>query len=164
MIYLSESAIARMDCEVKLARQIETGGILVGVLLCSGDILITHATSPGPKAIKCPNYFIKDYNYTIQILNILYYKYSVDYLGEWHKHPNNIIHYSHKDLCSMRSISSLNSNPCFFIIVGSDFNKNTPREQLKLYSIDDKGMVIETDWDITFAPEELAREKGILMK
>ncbi|MCL6479092.1 MAG: Mov34/MPN/PAD-1 family protein [Peptococcaceae bacterium] len=162
MIYIAKSALGRIEAEVLCSMGIETGGILVGVLLKTGDILITHATSPGPKAIKARNFFKKDFNYTVQVFNVLYLKYSVDYLGEWHKHPYDCIRYSQKDKESMLEISVVNTRPCFFIIVSDSFSLANSKCFLKIYGVEKESLrITEYSWEETEEPEKLAMERGI---
>ncbi|MDD2218416.1 MAG: Mov34/MPN/PAD-1 family protein [Parabacteroides sp.] len=162
MIYIFRAALQRIVSEVSQANHVETGGILLGVRLLSGDFIITHATSPGPNAVKMPCNFQKDVQYNLHIMNILYRKYSVDYLGEWHKHPNNHVNYSSKDSSSMLYISKINRNPCFFIIVGDSYYIDDLKKHINLFIVNNFGVVINDDWQITDIPEELAEEKGIL--
>lgn len=162
MIYITKSALERIEAEVLCSKGIETGGILVGVLLKTGDIMLTHATSPGPKATKAKNYFQKDFNYTVQVFNVLYLKYSVDYLGEWHKHPNDCINYSPKDERSMCEITAVNIRPCFFIIVDDSFSLSNSKYYLKIYGIEKESLrIIEYSWEEIEEPEKLALERGI---
>ncbi|GAA0752058.1 hypothetical protein [Clostridium sartagoforme] len=160
-IYINEDALKIIYKEVQISRNIETGGILLGSVLLTGDILITHATNPGPNAIKKQNEFQKDYDYSNEIINMLYKKYSIDYLGEWHKHPNNCVKYSSIDYASMIKITNLNSRPCLFIIVGNDFS-NENRQHISILSVDPRENIIKShEFNITKEPEKLAIEKGL---
>lgn len=134
----------------------------MGVFLKSGDILVTHATSPGPKAIKTRNIFRKDFSYTTQVFNVLSLKYSVDYLGEWHKHPNDYISYSPKDQNSIHEITQVNLRPCFFVIVGDSFSLETYQKTLKVFTFHlPKQQVVECHWESVTDPEQIAMAKGI---
>ncbi len=115
IVYISRDTLRFICQEVTVSRNIETGGILLGVILQTGDNLITHAIGPGPNAIKRSNEFRKDFKYSVKMLNHMYKKYSVDFLGDWHKHPSNGVRYSAKDYASMVRITRINSRPCFFI-------------------------------------------------
>lgn len=70
--------------------EIETGGILIGSRSQDGDILVTHATPPGPAAVHNAVYFKRDVAYQQAALNSLHRRYGVQYIGEWHKHPRNL--------------------------------------------------------------------------
>lgn len=160
-IYISKDALKFIYKEVQISRTIETGGILLGVILKTGDILITHAVGPGPKAVKKYDSFQKDYAYSVKVLNSLFKKYSVDFLGDWHKHPTNSIGYSNKDYNSMIEISKLNSRPCFFIIVGDDFSYEE-NKYINIFSVNkEDNSIVKHQYDIIDNPEKLALEKGI---
>ena len=163
MIYVTTAALERIEFEVQRAKGIETGGILIGVFLKSGDVLVTHATSPGPKAIKRTNLFQKDISYTTQVFNVLSLKYSVDYLGEWHKHPNTYIDYSFMDKKSMVEITEANSRPCYFAIVGNSFSLATCQSSLRMFNCKKPDFNIVTcPWEETIEPEQIALTKGII--
>jgi integrative and conjugative element protein (TIGR02256 family) len=162
-IYVSKDALKSINKEVQLTRGIETGGILLGVVLQTNDILITHAIGPGPKAVKTGNVFKKDFEYSVKMLNLLYRKYSVDFLGDWHKHPNNCIEHSSKDYSSMLKISQINIRPCFFIIVGNDF-LNENNSCINLFSVgSDNKSIKRHSFTIIDEPEKLAQEKGVYL-
>lgn len=161
-IYINKDALKFIYNEVQISKDIETGGILVGVVLATNDILITHAVGPGPNAIKRYNEFQKDYEYSMKMLNFLYKKYSVDFIGDWHKHPNNNLGYSIKDYTSMIKITYVNKRPCFFIIVGDDFSYEN-RDHMKIYSVEKLNKIREHSFLITDKPESIAKEKGILL-
>jgi len=163
-IYISKDALRFINNEVQISQNIETGGILLGVVLQTEDILITHAIGPGPKAIKKHSEFKKDYDYSVKMLNLLYKKYSVDFLGDWHKHPNNCIGYSAKDYASMVRISKINTRPCFFIIVGNDF-LSMENEYINVFSVNTKNNSINKhSFYVVDEPEKLALEKGIQLQ
>lgn len=124
MIYIYKDALEKIEIEVKASGNNETGGILLGFYFEDNDFLITHALDAGPKAVKTPIFFRKDYKYSLSIQKRYFKKYSVDYIGEWHKHPNDNTSYSILDYIAMLYISMINQNPCIFSIVGSSFSSN----------------------------------------
>jgi integrative and conjugative element protein (TIGR02256 family) len=161
MLYISKDAMKFIYHEVKKPRNVETGGILLGAVLRTGDVLITHAIGPGPKAIKKHNEFQKDYDYSVKMLNLLYKRYSIDFLGEWHKHPNNCVKYSPKDYISMVKISRINTWPCFFIIVGNDFS-DEENSYINIFSINiNTKLIHQHPFCIISEPEKLALKKGV---
>jgi transposase len=46
-IYINKDALKFINNEVQISRNIETGGILLGAILRTEDILITHAYTEG---------------------------------------------------------------------------------------------------------------------
>lgn len=160
-IFINNEALKKIYYEVKKSKAVETGGILLGITLNTGDILITHAIEPGPNAVKKSNEFQKDYDYSLRMLTLLYKKYSVDYIGEWHKHPNNCVNYSKKDHASMLKITKINSLPCFFIIVGTDFTYRDGK-YLSIYSVDRKNdSIIRNEYVLSNDVENIAYERGV---
>lgn len=156
-IYLNKEAYDLISIEVKKSHGLETGGILLGVYLKSGDVLITHAIGPGPKAMMERSVFKKDYEYSIKMLNKYYKNYSVDFMGDWHLHPNNCTKYSLKDNKSMRNIATINERKCIFIIVGNDMNMSVYSSNYRDWKI------YKHKIKITDSVEEIANKKGIII-
>lgn len=86
---------------------LETGGILLGHKNDKGDIIVTLASEPGPKAIKEPTKFERDPEYCQRIIDDNYKKYGDRslYVGEWHYHPYGNNKPSNVDLLSLSNIS-----------------------------------------------------------
>ncbi len=99
----------------------ETGGILAGHRDEKGDIIITHASDPGPKAIRLPTKFEKDVAYCQGFLDNLYLESNkkVVYVGEWHSHPSENNQPSGTDIKSLSDIAMqkeyLTDNPAMII-------------------------------------------------
>lgn len=162
MIYINQEALVFIENEASKSKGIETGGILVGVVLKSNDILITHAFGPGPKARKTVTSFSKDYDYAKRMLYLYHQRYSVDFLGEWHKHPTNWVQYSSKDYESMNVTALSNKMPSYFIIVGDDFNQYNFYSHIKIYSLNKLNKKVnDYSFEIVYPPEQIAFEKGI---
>lgn len=75
------------ECQTRYPK--ETGGILIG----KRDGLLFHieiAIGPGPNAIHKRNNFTRDGNFSQSQLDriVIETKGELDYLGEWHSHPN----------------------------------------------------------------------------
>ena len=65
---------------------LETGGLLLGTKTANGR-LITHAIPSGPNALHRPGMFERDLEFSQAALNYFANQCGVDYVGEWHKHP-----------------------------------------------------------------------------
>lgn len=161
MVYVSLDALNSISKEVEISKNTETGGILLGKLLQNGDVLITHAIGPGPNSIRKQYEFRKDFDYSVRMLEILYSRYSVDFLGDWHKHPTGCVNYSNRDHKSMIRIATINKKRCYFIIVGDEYNQiNT---NIALYSIEaDQSTVNKIPFTIVEKPEEIAQTIGFI--
>lgn len=91
--------------------KVETGGVLIGVkCFLQGDVMpcliITHATLPGPNAVKEPAFFERDVKYCTEMVQC-YFEFSdkkLNYVGEWHSHTSVNVEPSHLDHCSLGKI------------------------------------------------------------
>jgi integrative and conjugative element protein (TIGR02256 family) len=86
----------------------ETGGILVGCYLEENCVVIQHATGPGPGAHHKPTRFRRDGEYSQNVLDTLVRTSDseLDYIGEWHSHPQA----SNPSLLDVRSMVWTASN------------------------------------------------------
>lgn len=96
-----------MKAEVIEARNVETGGILIGFKGKNNCIYVVNATGPGPKAVRTESWFERDIEYCQKILNDEYEKYGDKgiYIGEWHCHPSRCNKPSNRDLLSLSEIA-----------------------------------------------------------
>ncbi|MBU5593841.1 Mov34/MPN/PAD-1 family protein [Amphibacillus sp. MSJ-3] len=74
------------------AKSLESGGILMGKRLYSGDIIITDITTPQKGDIRKRMYFKKKTKIHQKISDDIWAesKGRITYVGEWHTHPENI--------------------------------------------------------------------------
>lgn len=86
---------------------IETGGVLAGYTDEEGNVIITHASGPGPKALQSAIRFEKDVEFCQQFLDDLFISSSRKYVyvGEWHSHPSRDNRPSGLDIKSLSEIS-----------------------------------------------------------
>lgn len=126
-IFLAQTARESILEEVKNAKGVETGGILIGYETEERDIFVLQATGPGPKAVMTEARFEKDIEYSQKQLE----KASKDlgirglYVGEWHFHPSGSNHPSPLDIKSMYEIAwqeNYATDKPAMIIVGYDYN------------------------------------------
>lgn len=89
-VFISDQAIQTIFQESSGKFPSETGGILVGKWI-DQEIIIEHATKPGPNAYHSSHSFKRDGDYSQSILNelVLTSNGNDDYIGEWHSHPIN---------------------------------------------------------------------------
>lgn len=100
IIYLSEKA-----------RNVETGGVLIGAKCYIEQdpkpcLIITHATLPGPKAVKKLAFFDRDTEYCTELVQC-YFEFSegkLNYVGEWHSHTTRNVKPSELDHSSLQKI------------------------------------------------------------
>ncbi|MBD0331396.1 MAG: ThiF family adenylyltransferase [Chitinophagaceae bacterium] len=106
-VYLPEREQQFMQNLIAKNSKIETGGVLAGYIDENGNIIITNASEPGPKAIQSENRFEKDVEYCQKFLDDLYVQSNrqIVYLGEWHSHPSENNHPSGTDIKSLSEIA-----------------------------------------------------------
>lgn len=79
----------------------ETGGALFGFDAgIYGPTLITHASGPGPKAVRKRDFFSRDLDYTKTAAGAAYADCCSRWIGEWHTHPDGPPTPSSRDLAS----------------------------------------------------------------
>lgn len=97
-VIISQRAYLSMLAEVYERVETETGGIFLGHR--DGDTwYVLESIEPGPKSIFTPTYFEYDDAYVTYRANKVrrLYKYSVDLLGLWHRHPSLMKTFSSTD-------------------------------------------------------------------
>jgi integrative and conjugative element protein (TIGR02256 family) len=82
---------------------LETGGLLVGPPLASDPIIVTHAIGPGPLARHGPTTFSRDTQWCEIELRRIQEALPVDWIGDWHSHPQGLVRPSGCDLETARS-------------------------------------------------------------
>ena len=85
-LILSESARKRIEREAGSSPDKEAGGILMGFIESQATVCVTHASTQGPEAQQSVSRFLRDTEYCRAVLREHYYRYGVDYVGEWHSH------------------------------------------------------------------------------
>jgi integrative and conjugative element protein (TIGR02256 family) len=89
-VVVLKDALTTIEQEIEPYRQsdIETGGILIGAYLDDDTVLVVGASGPGPRAEHHGAEYALDHEFGQRVLDEFAAKYpSVDYLGEWHRHP-----------------------------------------------------------------------------
>lgn len=103
---------------------LETGGVLLGYRTGS-DHVITNAICGGPCAVHRVNSFIPDYSFQEAEIASFYNRSNgnINYLGDWHTHPNGTPRLSRKDKATLLRISKFKDaridEPLMGILVGS---------------------------------------------
>lgn len=102
---LPTSILATMRQETELVRELETGGVLVGIDNGKGKIIVEAVSGPGPKALKQPTRFEKDIDFCQRFIDDAYEGEGWVYVGEWHYHPKGSNKPSAQDLDSLNRIA-----------------------------------------------------------
>jgi integrative and conjugative element protein (TIGR02256 family) len=88
---------------------VETGGVLAGFVdSVLNAVVITAASGPGPKAIHGRYNFNRDAEFCQRFLNRQARLTSgvIDFVGEWHKHPETDPHPSPQDIDTYRKLAA----------------------------------------------------------
>ncbi|CAI9679667.1 ThiF family adenylyltransferase [Elizabethkingia anophelis] len=106
-VTISEDCISFMQDLIRGNPTIETGGVMAGSKNEKGNIVITHVSGPGPKAVMSSNKFEKDIEFCQNFLDEIYQNsnQNTTYIGEWHSHPSTNNHPSETDVKSLTEIA-----------------------------------------------------------
>lgn len=107
-MFFNNSTLNIVKDLIRNSQNVETGGVLAGYRDEKGNVFITEASGPGPKAIQSVSRFEKDITYCQHFLDELYIHTNnrIVYIGEWHSHLSNNNNPSGTDLRSLSEISS----------------------------------------------------------
>lgn len=148
-VRICESVLYFIESEAAKAGKYETGGIIAGNgSFEESNIVITRASSSGPKAVKKRNFFSRDVFYCQRLLDqwAIMSKGKTDYLGEWHKHFEEKPHPSPLDLDTINRIAfdgNYHINRPILLIIGS----SNHRDSLSSFFIGSLG-IEEIKWQI----------------
>ena len=147
-IRIGEDALRQIERESSYSPRTETGGVVAGIENGrDGEVIITHASGPGPEARRSPFHFQHDRIFCQEFLDSLARKTSgrIDYLGEWHKHFESDPRPSGTDIKTLRKIVSDNnyhvSLPLLLII-----GQSNVRASLKVWIFNNSGNFVFAEW------------------
>ena len=151
-VRICESVLCFIESEAAKAGKHETGGIIAGKgSYEENNIVITHASSSGPKAVKKRNFFSRDVFYCQRLLDqwANMSKGKIDYLGEWHKHFEEKPHPSPLDLDTMSRIAfarDYHINNPVLLIIGSSNNIDSLRVfSIGFLRVEETNLQVEND-------------------
>lgn len=123
-IIFSKQVLKLFEAEIYKFGLKETGGILLGAAK-KDTIYVKKASDGGPNAIHRREYFRADPDYIDMFLEmeLANSDENIEYLGEWHSHPQKFPEPSFKDISSLLEIASSHNNCTVLVIIGAiDFN------------------------------------------
>ena len=150
---IHSSVLDFIEQESAKASRTETGGVLAGHGdLIKGEVHITHASKPGPKARRTMFSFSRDTNYCQQFLDKIASQShgQIDYLGEWHKHHEHLPRPSWRDIATSTDIalsSNYHVDLCLLLIIG----RSNCRASLRAFMVDREGVTARVVWDVCTA-------------
>jgi integrative and conjugative element protein (TIGR02256 family) len=153
-LLIDSSVLEFIESEATKATRTETGGIVVGLgSVMENTARVTRASGPGPKARRSMFFFARDTSHCQNLLDewAVSSAGAVDYLGEWHKHHENIPSPSSRDIETCQGIADdrrYHVKQCLLLIIG----KSNDRRSLRAFSVSPTRQVEEMKW--TVSPEE----------
>ena len=103
-VFIHPAALQLMRSLTLQTPGIETGGILVGRIRESMEIVIESASGPGPNAHRSATGFDRDVSYCQRFVDEQAVA-GLLYIGEWHSHPTEDNRPSQTDLASLRQVA-----------------------------------------------------------
>jgi len=106
VIWLATNVLAAMRDEALSRSPLETGGVLLG-WRSSADKVIVDIIGPGPDALHGRFRFLPDHSWQIQRIRERFSATGgdIDYLGDWHTHPDGGVAMSSEDRDTLKRIS-----------------------------------------------------------
>lgn len=146
---ISAAALELMEQESGRSRYAETGGVVAGFGSAeNGEIHISHASLPGPRARATRYSFQHEREFCQKFLDELAAQSNgkIDYLGEWHKHFERDPRPSGRDVKTMVSISENSdyhvSQPLLLII-----GINNRSSSLRVFVANKTGNLTLIEWE-----------------
>lgn len=147
---IHESVLDFIEQESAKALRTETGGVIAGCGdLRMSEVHVTHASKPGPRARRTMFSFSRDTNYCQQFLDGLAVGSggAIDYLGEWHKHHENVPRPSGRDIATSSEIAldaDYHVKLCLLFIIG----RSNKRDSLRAFVVDSAGVTTRIEWEV----------------
>lgn len=149
-IAIRESVLEFLEAESLASPRTETGGVVAGRgSLAEGEIVLTNASGPGPKARRARYSFARDKEYCQAFLDRVAVESvgEVDYLGEWHKHHESEPRPSSLDIDTAADIAAgpgYHVSLCLLLIIGA----SNSRDSLRVFVVRPNGMVLKATWSV----------------
>lgn len=118
-VWLSRRAVDRIQSDACKYFPLETGGVLLGWRK-GNDRIIVDVIGAGPNALHGQTRFLPDHKWQMHHLAEAFRKSDgdLDYLGDWHTHPNGVAQLSDMDRGTLRRISRTVADPLMLIAAG----------------------------------------------
>lgn len=124
--WLTRSALNFMQSESRSCAPLESGGVLLGWRRGNSTV-VAVALGPGPAALHGRYLFVPDDNWDTEQVKNAFAKSGGDlnYLGDWHSHPNGTAETSSKDKSTLTRIAR-RIGKATMIIVAGDLTETSP--------------------------------------
>lgn len=116
-VWITRGVFAAMCAEARVLHPVETGGILLG-WRSGKDRVIADMRGPGPNALHGRCRFCPDHRWQVGEIRRAYEasRGDLDYLGDWHTHPDGVAAMSGEDTRTLSRISRRVSRPLIMIL------------------------------------------------
>jgi integrative and conjugative element protein (TIGR02256 family) len=124
-VWLSSLVMRAMCQRARELVPLENGGILLG-WRAGEDRVVTDLRGPGPRALHGRHCFLPDHDWQVAEIHRAFDESGgdVDYLGDWHSHPDGISAMSELDSATLRRITRRVKEPLMLIVASSKTNQD----------------------------------------
>lgn len=121
-VWLAHRALAAMQREGAELFPLETGGILLGWRR-GVDRIVVDVVGPGRNALHGRIRFLPDHRWQVSEITRTFHATGgdIDYLGDWHTHPDGFAQMSSEDVKTLTRISRRVPGALMLILAGPDF-------------------------------------------
>jgi integrative and conjugative element protein (TIGR02256 family) len=118
-VWLSSRVLRSMSEFAGDLSPLENGGILLG-WRSGEDRVIVDLRGPGPRALHGRHCFLPDHEWQVEEINRAFEasRGDLDYLGDWHSHPDSVAEMSELDSETLLRIARRVSAPLMLIVAG----------------------------------------------
>jgi integrative and conjugative element protein (TIGR02256 family) len=118
-VWLGRRALEKMRDEAAASHPLETGGVLLG-WRSGSDRVVIDLRGPGPHALHGRHRFLPDHAWQVGEIHRAFRDTSgdVDYIGDWHSHPDGVAAMSNEDASTLRHIARRVTDPLMLILAG----------------------------------------------
>ncbi|MGY3424188.1 MULTISPECIES: Mov34/MPN/PAD-1 family protein [unclassified Bradyrhizobium] len=119
-VWLSSRVMQSMSEDAQDLSPLENGGILLG-WRSGEDCIVVDLRGPGPLALHGRHCFVPDHKWQVAEIDRAFKTSAgdLDYLGDWHSHPDGIAEMSDLDSATLLRIARKVSSPLMLIVAGS---------------------------------------------
>lgn len=103
IMLLAKSAYRAIESDCLVHGPNESGGVLPGRKM-GEEFIVPFSIGAGPRAARTPVHFSPDSSRQQVVLDFLFERFAVDYLGDWHRHPGAYDQPSEHDVRTARRI------------------------------------------------------------
>lgn len=119
-VWLSSPVMQSMALYARELSPLENGGILLG-WRSGEDRIIVDLRGPGPLALHGKHCFVPDHKWQVAEIKSAFEasEGDLDYLGDWHSHPDGVAEMSDLDSATLLRIARSVTTPLMLIVAGS---------------------------------------------